>query len=194
MFRMAASIRNEVVAVLGALVTPKRQFASTIEEFQFMTTESIQKLKEAMGDAKFCMFTTVEKGGLRSRPMTIQQAGFDGDLWFFMSRQGDLSDAIAREGRVNLSIVRPGDNVYVSISGRARLVDNRPKTEELWSDTYKAWFSQGIDDPDLQLMVVEVAQAEYWDAPSTPVVLFRSLKAAVTGHPQDMGVHEKLTR
>ncbi len=157
-----------------------------------MDSNAINKLKTAIGDARFCMLTTVENGRLCSRPMTIQEADFDGEIWFLTGKHSNLRSAISEDGRVNLSIVRPDDNMYVSISGRARFVEDRDKLEQLWNPLYKAWFPNGLDDPELQLMSVAPEEAEYWDSPSAAVVIFRGLKAAVTGRPQQMGVHEKI--
>ncbi len=158
-----------------------------------MDSESIEKLKNSIGNARFCMFTMVENGRLCSRPMSIQEADFEGQIWFLTGKHSSIGKALRQDDRVNLSIVRPGDNVYVSISGRARFVEDRAKTEELWSPLYKAWYPKGIEDPELQLMAVAMDEAEYWDAPNAAVVIFRGLKAALTGRPQEMGVHEKIS-
>jgi general stress protein 26 len=34
----------------------------------------------------------------------------------------------------------------------------------------KAWFPDGLDDPDLALLRVHVEAAEYWDSPSSTMV------------------------
>jgi hypothetical protein len=57
---------------------------------------------------------------------------------------------------------------------------------------YKAWFPQGLDDPDLALLQVHVNQAEYWDTSSSKMVpLLGFVKAAATGQryvpPTDHG-------
>ena len=38
--------------------------------------------------------------------------------------------------------------------------------KELWNHLYQAWFPQGLEEPDLALLKVDVERAEYWDAPS----------------------------
>ncbi len=78
-------------------------------------------------------------------------------------------------------MVRPNDNIYVSNSGRARFVEDRAKLEEMWSPLFKAWFPKGLADPELQLMAVAAEEAEFWDPPTAAVVIFRSLKAVLTG-------------
>ena len=58
----------------------------------------------------------------------------------------------------------------------------------------QAWFPGGPADPDLALVAVLIAEAEYWDVKSNQAVqLFKMAKAAVTGKPpEDMGEHRRV--
>ena len=157
--------------------------------------EAINKLRELMKNVRFCMLTTIDSdGGLRSRPMALQQTEFDGDLWFFTGKSTEKVDEIQEHRQVNVSFSDPKANVYVSVSGRARLVEDRQKAEELWNIFHRTWFPKGVDDPDLILMKVEVEKAEYWDSPNSAVVhLYGLAKAMITGQSPNPGEHEKLT-
>lgn len=156
--------------------------------------EGIEKLRELIREAKFCMFATVDsEGNLRSRPMAVQQTEYDGDLWFFTGKSTDKTIEIRSQDRVNLSFSNPDDQEYVSISGTAELVDDRAKAEELWNPFYRTWFPKGLDDPDLTLIRVRVDRAEYWDAPNSAVVhLYGVVKAMVTGERPSPGDHQKI--
>ena len=103
---------------------------------------------------------------------------------------GELLDSPS----INVSFADVDDHLYVSISGRADLVRDRAKAEELWSPMVKAWFPQGLDDPHLALLRVHVQAAEYWDtANSKMVTLLAMAKAAITGKPPtDVGEHRDL--
>ena len=157
-------------------------------------TDAVDKLRSLMKDVKFCMLTTVHEGGyLHSRPMALQQSEFDGDLWFFTGRSTEKVAEVAHDQQVNVSFAKPDDNVYVSVSGRARLVNDREKAKELWNPFYRTWFPEGLNDPDLVLLKIEVDRAEYWDAPNGIVThLFGVVKAMATGQRPDMGDHQKL--
>jgi len=156
--------------------------------------EPVKKLGEMIEGIKFAMLTTAEADGtLRSRPMVTQQVEFDGDLWFFTHASDAKVDETQRNPNVNVSFAAPDDQRYVSVSGKAELVRNRQKAEELWNPMYKAWFPQGLDDPDLALLKVHVDQAEYWDsASSTMVHIAGFVKALATGQPYEGGENEKL--
>jgi general stress protein 26 len=158
--------------------------------------ENIQKLWELIKDIQMCMLTTVdEDGSLRSRPMATQKTEFDGDLWFFTGASSAKVDEIYREWQVNASFADPGGNRWVSVSGVARLVRDRQKAEQLWNPFLKAWFPDGLEDPDLALLHVKVHKAEYWDAPHGKVAtMLGFVKAVVTGEEaDDIAENEKLT-
>jgi general stress protein 26 len=69
-----------------------------------------------------------------------------------------------------VSYADPTDHRYVSVSGRASLVRDREKIEELWNPDCEAWFPQGIDDPQLALLRVDATKAEYWDFESSTML------------------------
>lgn len=156
--------------------------------------ESIQKLRELIKGIKFCMLATLDEGRIHSRPMTLQQTEFDGDLWFLTGKSTHKAFEIGREHQVNVSFSDPDSHRYVSISGAATLLDDRAKIHELWSPAYKVWFPKGEDDPDIVLLRVNVEKAEYWDSPNGVVTYLAGfVKAAVTGRrPDNIGEHEKL--
>jgi general stress protein 26 len=156
----------------------------TNETAQNMTREQmVAKVAELIKDINVAMMTTeAEDGLLHSRPMATQKTEFDGTLWFFSGLNSGKISEIDWNPEVNLSYSDGGANKYVSVSGTAEIVDDRAKKEELWSDIYKAWFPQGLDDPDLCLLRVDVTFAEYWDVPSGKMVqVFGFLKAIATG-------------
>ena len=159
--------------------------------------EDVRKLAELIKGIGVAMLTTVEDdGSLHSRPMVTQETGFDGSLWFFTWRDTAKVHEIQRDQHVGLSYASPSDDRYVSVSGRARLVDDPATAKELWNPTLKAWFPKGLDDPNLGLLCVDVQKAEYWDAASGKLVqLYGFAKAILTGkgYAGEGVEHEKLT-
>ena len=156
---------------------------------------AIKKVASLIKDIQFAMLTTAESdGSLRSRPMATQKTEFDGTLWFFTRADSPKVGEIDDQHQVGLSYADPGKNDYVSISGTARLVRDPAKNKELWNPLYKAWFPDGLDDPQLALLKVDVDKAEYWDSPSSKVVqVVGFVKAMVTGQPAKVGDHGKVS-
>lgn len=157
--------------------------------------EGRKKIAELVKDIQFAMLTTVEPDGtVRSRPMATQKQEFDGDLWFFTGASSPKVREIRTDSQVNVSFADPGNNAYVSISGTAQLVRDRQKIEELWNPIYKAWFPDGLDDPDLALLKVTSTQAEYWDSPNGKIVqAIGFAKAIITGKQAEVGESQKVS-
>lgn len=162
-----------------------------------------QKLNELVSDIRFAMFTTVNSQGvLTSRPMTVQKDPEDAKesaqatshLWFFMSRTSETVSEFSSSPSVNVSFADTGDDTYVSVSGHARLVDDLVVKQRLWSKMNEAWFPQGVNDPDLALVRVEVEQAEFWNVKESKLVqIFKIAKAALSDESPTLGTHGKLT-
>lgn len=144
-------------------------------------------LWDLIRDIRFAMFTTRHGNGhLHSRPMTTQNSSLDEDsnLWFFMSRRGDALADLMDEPAVNVSYADPGKDRYVSVSGQALVVEDPAKQQQLWSSAAQAWFPGGAGDPDLALVRVKIAHANYWDVKQSKIVqLYQMAKAAITGKP-----------
>lgn len=149
--------------------------------------EGINRLRELIKDIPFSMLTTVDSdGSLRSRPMAMQHAEFDGDLWFFTEGSSPKVDELQHDNRVNLALADPSAHKFISVSGRAEIVRDMAKAKELWNPTYKAWFPKGLDDPGLILVKVKAERAEFWDSPSGKVVqLLGYVKALATGKARE---------
>lgn len=152
-------------------------------------------LGELIKDIKVAMMTTIESdGSLRSRPMWTHDRDFDGELWFFTREHSAKVDEVEHDHHVNLAYAEPGKDRFVSISGRCRLVQDKEKARELWNPTLKAWFPEGLDDPELALLCVKVEKAEYWDTPSSRMVqLVGFVKSVLTGQTYEPGDNAKVT-
>ncbi len=150
-------------------------------------TQSRSTLWSLIQDIRFAMFTTRHGNGhLHSRPMTTQNSGLDEDsnLWFFMSRRSDPVADLMDEPTVNVCYADPGKDRYVSVSGQALVVEDLAKKQQLWSKLAQAWFPGGAADPDLALVRVKIAHANYWDVKQSKLVqLYQMAKAAITGKP-----------
>ena len=155
--------------------------------------EAADRLNELLEGIDFCMLTTISGGELRSRPMSTQSFDENGDLWFFTSDNTHKVDEITADSRVNIAYSLPDENKYVSVSGRAVLSKDPSKIEELWNPILKAWFPDGLDDPHLSLLKVQIETAEYWESSSSALVQIAGfVKAIVTGEQIDGGDHAKI--
>ncbi|URL59845.1 pyridoxamine 5'-phosphate oxidase family protein [Luteibacter flocculans] len=152
-----------------------------------------EKIWSLIKDARVAMLTSERDGRLYSRPMVASQKGFDGSLWFFTRKSSPKVAEVEGHRQVNVAYASASDNSYVSLSGVANLVEDRAAIEAHWNEWIKTWFPDGKDDPDLALLRVDVDTAEYWDAPSSKMVLaFDYLKARITGQTPHVGENRKV--
>ncbi|GMU05177.1 MULTISPECIES: pyridoxamine 5'-phosphate oxidase family protein [Corallococcus] len=164
------------------------------------TTKTPQDVVEHLGKLihgiKVAMMTTVDTdGSLRSRPMWTYDKDFDGELWFFTNDHTHKVDEVQKDHHVSLAYSDPTRDRYVSVSGRCALIRDKAKAKELWNPSLKAWFPQGLDDPNLALLRVSVEKAEYWDTPNSKMVqLVGFVKAVLTGEKYHPGDNQKLDR
>lgn len=154
----------------------------------------VDQLNELIHGIQFAMLTTIRPDGtLHSCPMATQEVDPEGILWFFSGADSEKVEALHSEKRVCVSYAEPKDQRYVSITGVGELVRNQAKAKELWNPLYKAWFPQGLEDPNLLLIKVHVGEAEYWYAPEGRMVqLLGFAKAAVTGQPYRPAGHQEI--
>lgn len=134
-----------------------------------------------------CTFETavlVSGGGehVHSRPMAIAQVEENCDLWFIAREASEKVQEIRSDEFVNV-ICQDGWKRCIVISGRASIVRDRAKVDEIWKKSYRIWFPAGPDDPSIVLIRVAGARGEYWDSSGIKglVYAYEAVKALATG-------------
>ncbi len=122
--------------------------------------EELETLRELIKDIDTAMLTTVSEDGLVSRPMKTQEVEFDGDLWFFTKKETDKYEEIMHDQDVNVAYAGKS---YVSVRGRAEIVQDLNKKKELWNKVLEKIMQTSYDDPNVVLIKVEAEAAEYWE-------------------------------
>jgi len=161
-----------------------------------MTTE-IEKLYEMIDDLEVAMMVTRRPDGhLVSRAMANQKHAPGADLWFVTSTATQKLDELEDEPYVNLSYYKDSTREWVSVSGLAKISQDRETIRKLWADDWKMWFGKGDgdpksgtpDDPRIALIGIDVQSAVFFemDKPQ-PVVLYELVKGWVTGKEPDLG-------
>jgi general stress protein 26 len=143
-----------------------------------------KKLVELMDDMPIAMLTTFGGSGIRSVPMARQEVEPGAELWFIADRTGRHVADI--EGEPRVAVTFSSRDAWVALTGRAYVVDDRAKLEELWNTFAEAWLPGGPDNPDATLLRVDVDEAEYWDTPGGKVASLVSFaKTKLTGDTYD---------
>ena len=151
------------------------------------SNDGSKHVAELVSDAKVAMLTTMTPDGKHvSRPMGLQEAEFDGDLWFFAYDASAKVSQIRANPQVNVSFSNNKSSSWTSISGLAEIVQDRQKAEKLYSPALKAWFPEGLETPGITLIRVHSDSAEYWEGPSSTIgFALGTVRAAVTKNPDN---------
>src|SRR4030095_13492686 len=93
-------------------------------------TAAIEKIREIAKDANICMFVTdLSNLPLSGRPMATQEVDEEGNIWFMSDRNSDKNREIENDDKVQLFYSHTGNYEYLSIFGRAEIVNDRSKIE-----------------------------------------------------------------
>lgn len=165
--------------------------------------KKLEELDELIDDMKVALLTTRREDGLMvTRPMATQKRHAVADLWFVTNIETHKVDEIRIHPAINLGYFNPKTYEWVSVSGSAKLSQDRQKIRELYQPDWKAWFADegaprdgGPDDPRLALILVEAQAVTYMKAKhSRPRTLFEIARGIITGTQPDIGREEHLSR
>jgi general stress protein 26 len=123
--------------------------------------EAIKTIHELIKDIDTAMLTTISEEGLVSRPMKTQDVEFDGNLWFLTKKDSDKFHQLLQNQHVNVAYAGKS---FVSIRGKAELIEDKEKLKEFWNPMYEELLETTYDDPNLVLIKVNAETAEYWDS------------------------------
>ena len=157
--------------------------------------KNVEELYELIEDIEIAMLTTRRPDGqLVSRPMATQVRAAGADFWFVTSTDTEKLDELEADPHVNLAYYDMKSREYVSVSGIAKLSQDRAKIRELYRPDWRAWFGgEGEqagtpEDPRMILIGVDAESVVYMkvDKPK-PVVLFQVVKGMLTGSEINIG-------
>jgi general stress protein 26 len=160
------------------------------------TDKKLEQLYELIDGIEVAMLTTRNaEGALVSRPMQTQARRAGTDLWFMTSVESGKLDELIADPRVNLGYYKDGSREYVSVSGQARVTQDKALIHSLYKSDWKAWLGDeggerngGPDDPRIALIEVKAESASYLRVTEPRVVsLFKLAKSLVTGDPPNIG-------
>ena len=131
---------------------------------------------------------------LSGRPMATQEVDDEGNIWFMSGKDSDKNRDIENDQHVQLFYSATGKYEYMSIYGRAVIITDQFKIQELWTPMAKTWFKQGKDDPNISLIKVTPDDAYYWDTKNNKMVSLLKFAIGAIGvnTKDDGGIEGKL--
>lgn len=127
---------------------------------------SMKSVAKMMADIDLCMFTTVASRGMTaSRPMSNNSdVDYNGDSYFFTWSKSKLARDIIKNPHVSLSFIssKMFRKLFVSVSGKAKLITDRRKMVDHWNKDLEIWFDKGIETPGIAMIHVKATHVKYW--------------------------------
>ena len=164
-----------------------------IMEKHLSDTEALKKFNKLVNDINVCMFITENKDDEHTRPMATIEVEENGTLWFFTDIRSIKVEEVSTQREVHLVYAHPGKESYMDVWGSAQVVTDKQSIKDKWSPIVKAWFPNGVDDPNIALLKVTPYNIYYWDAETGKMVSFLKIAAsAVTGKKLAEGAEGKL--
>jgi general stress protein 26 len=152
-----------------------------------------EKLKLLISEIEVAMMTTIENNGhMRSRPMYLSKLDFDGTLWFFTNEYTHKVHEIQENHLVNLTFANSETQTFVSLLGQMEVITDHSLFRELWDPMLRAWFPEGLKDPNLAVLRFNPVEAEYWDASDSKMVRFFEVIKTIFTEESPNTEHEKI--
>lgn len=135
-----------------------------------MADLTLEQISELMRDIDFAVLSThTDNGAVAGRPMSNnREVEFDGDSHFFALESTRAVSDIRKDPQVGLAYqgksgLIAGKPIFITIEGRAELIQDKARFAEHWTKDLDRWFEQGIDTPGLTLIKVKAQRLHYWD-------------------------------
>lgn len=143
------------------------------------TTTGMARVSQLLAAARdttakvtYCWAATLsEDGGINVRlmgPIPGISGEEDWTVWFVTQRSSRKVADIQRGGLLTLRYQHHPDHAYVTLTGRAALVEDRAEIRRRWSERWRLHFLGGPDDPDVAFVRVTVDRIELCVPDVTP--------------------------
>lgn len=168
---------------------PEENFKDLHEE------KAVEKIKELTEKATTCFFCTNIHTGkpFATRPMSVQKVDDEGNFWFLSANDSHKNSEIMSDSSVQLLFQGSDYSNFLNIYGTATVSEDKAKIKELWEPILKTWFTEGVDDPRISVIKVDLADGYYWDTKNIKAVgLIKRAAGAIMGKTLDDSIEGNL--
>ena len=158
------------------------------ESKNLIAEEAVAKLQSLVEGSNTCMFATnLTEAPFHVCPMRVQEADYEGRLWFFSEADSTHNKHINADPRVQLIFTNTPEMEFLTVYGTATISTDRILIDRLWNGLVEAWFD-GKDDPRISIICVQLASAHYWDTEDGKLItMAKILTRAATGSDIPIG-------
>jgi general stress protein 26 len=126
---------------------------------------------------------------LRARPMAARPSREENAIYFLTDAGSGKVGEVKENCSVCLVFADTKAQIFLSVTGQARLSNDRALVKKFWSVADKA-FWRDENDPAIRVFRVEPLEAEYWEGSAALVTYVRMIAARMTGNKPDLHSNE----
>lgn len=153
-----------------------------------MSTDLKKEFWDRLEDTRVGMLSA---SNARAVPMShyIDDDAPEHTLWFITAKDTDLGKTAVTGAEAEYIVSSKDENLYARINGKLSVSNDAAKLDEIWNAVASAWFEDDQRDPDVQLLRLDLNEAEVWVTGGSLKFLFEIAKAHLTDEKPDMGDH-----
>ncbi len=123
--------------------------------------------RETIDAVPSCLAITIDEHGDANARVIITSRLTDAwTLRFMTDRRTRKFSEISRTGRLTLAYFHESGGAYVTLIGRAKIVDDVASKQAIWQPATFKWHPGGPTDPNIVLIEFEAQRIETWNGPA----------------------------
>ena len=130
-----------------------------------------QAFWRAIDDSPFMMLGLEGVDDDQTRPMSAQidvpddgEKHDGGQIYFFASKSDGVGQNISGSSRAVATYAAKGHTLFARVHGTLTQDNDRAVIDRLWNPFVAAWYKDGKEDSDLQLLRFDTERATIWEA------------------------------
>jgi general stress protein 26 len=165
----------------------------SMRKFMADRASDIDRVWELIEEIPVAMVVTHEGQGqaMRARPMAMRPARDEGAIFFLTDADTPKVEEIRRDESVCLALSDNKNQIYVSISGHAEMMDDRERVKKYWS-VYDNAFWNDQNDPRIKVLRVTPESAEFWEEAGKVLTAVKLVTAIASGKRMELCENEKV--
>lgn len=104
----------------------------------------------------------------------------------FLTAKGTIV-AEATPGPARFIVCNDSEKLYCELDGSLALSQDRKRLDEIWNPIAAAFYEDGKDDPDLELVEFTPTRGEVWLGPGTLRFIYETAKANMSDDTPEFG-------
>jgi general stress protein 26 len=132
-----------------------------------MHLENLLRLaRETVDAVPTCLAITIDSNGdANARAINTSKLTDEWTLRFMTDRRTRKVGEIAQRGRMTLVYYHEAGGAYVTLVGRARIIEDVAVKQEVWRPANFKWHPGGPTDPNVVLVEFVAERIETWNTP-----------------------------